>query len=143
MNRTIVCASYLAALVCSFATLSAIADGTKPVTKGPVIRGVTLPGPVGARGTPTGRTCDFAGEDVAPSGTMTGASVNCGAGRTAQDLVNSLPPRFNAYCIVSSADKVKSARIIAAPIPGNADHCDLSGIKPNDAASQFKGALWR
>ncbi len=33
--------------------------GTTHVTTGVVIRGVTIGGPAGAPGTPTGKTCDF------------------------------------------------------------------------------------
>lgn len=123
---------------------TALADGTKPVTTGPVVRGVTiLPRPAGANpGDSTGKTCDFSKEDVDQSGNMTGASVNCGARATVDALVADLPPRFNAYCVVRSAP-VKSARLIPAPLQGNDTHCDLSSIKPKDATSQFGGAVWR
>lgn len=111
------------------------------VTTGKVIRGVTLPGPAGAPGTSTGRTCDFADEEVNQSGKMTGASVNCRAGGTTPQVLAGLPIRFNAYCVIDAP--VKSARLITSGMPGNANHCDLSGITINDATGQFKGAVWR
>lgn len=131
----------VALLLCAGA---AQADGTKPVTGGPVVRGVTiLPRPAGANtGDSTGKTCDFSKEDVDQSGYMIGASVNCGADATVTALVADLPARFNAYCVVRSAP-VKSARLIPAPLSGNDTHCDLSGIKPKDATGQFGGAVWR
>lgn len=117
-----------------------INSGTTPVTTGKVIRGVTLPGG-GIPGQPTGKTCDFSGEAVNQHGQMTGASVNCGPGGTLQQNLVGLPARFNAYCVIDAP--VKSARLIQAPVPGNAHHCDLSGITPKDATSQFKGSVWR
>jgi len=129
------------ALLCAGA---ALADGTKPVTSGPVVRGVTiLPRPAGANpGGSTGQTCDFSKEDVDQEGNMTGASVNCGAGATVTALAADLPPRFNAYCVVRSAP-VKGARLIPAPLTNNKTHCDLSGITIKDATQQFGGAVWR
>lgn len=111
------------------------------VTTGKVIRGVTLPGPAGPAGTSTGKTCDFSGEEVNQSGNMTGASVNCRANGTLPQVLVGLPVRFNAYCAITAP--VKSARLITAPVPGNANHCDLSGITPKDATGQFGGAVWR
>jgi hypothetical protein len=122
----------------------AAAEGTKPVTTGKVIRGLTLPPPPGAPGTPTGTTCDYSNENTDPvdqNGTLTGSSVNCGPdGTLAQNLVG-LPARFNAYCVIDAP--VKSGRLIQASLPGDANHCDLSGIKPKDATGQFNGAVWR
>lgn len=140
--------SILSALPLAFALLlcagAAQADGTKPVTGGPVVRGLTLlPRPPGANpGDSTGKTCDFSKEEVNQSGKLTGASVNCGADATKDGLVADLPTRFNAYCVVRSAP-VKSARLIPAALSGNATHCDLSGITPQDATHQFGGAVWR
>lgn len=113
----------------------------KPVITGVVIRGVTLPLPVGAPGTQSGKQCDFSGEDVGQNGRMTGASVNCRTGGNIGNTLPGLPARFNAYCIMNAP--VKSARLIKAPVPGNANHCDLSGITPKDATGQFKGAIWK
>ncbi|MGG7539856.1 protein rhiC [Rhizobium sp. Nf11,1] len=115
--------------------------GVNPVTTGVVIRGVTLAGPVGAPGTPTGKTCDFSGEPVDPSGRMEGASVNCRPNGNLANTLLGLPARFNAYCMIQAP--VKSARLIQASRPDNANHCDLSGITPKDATGQFRGAVWR
>ena len=123
-----------------FAFLSQVQ--AKDVTSGAVIRGVTLPPPVGAPGTQTGKVCDFSGEEVNQAGKMTGASVNCQQGGTDAQVLAGLPARFNAYCVIRSAP-VPSAKLIEAPIPGDANHCDLSGITPKDATGQFKGAVWR
>jgi hypothetical protein len=124
---------------------SAFADGAKPVTTGKLIRGVTLavpPGPAPVAGQSTGKPCDFTKEEVNPTGQITGASVNCLPGGTAAQVLEGLPPRFNAYCVID-ASALKSARVLQAAVPDNANHCDLSGIKPADAAGQFKGAVWR
>jgi hypothetical protein len=72
---------------------------------------------------------------------MTGASVNCRPGGNLATTLPGLPGRFDAYCIINAP--VKSARVIQAPMPDNANHCDLSGITPKDATGQFKGAVWR
>jgi hypothetical protein len=119
----------------------AAAQGTKPVKSGAVIRGLTLPG-VGVPGTSTGTTCDFSGEDVNQAGQMTGASVNCRPGGTTQQNIIGLPLFLNAYCVTNAPLK-GAARLIQAPVPGNANHCDLSAITPKDATGQFKGAIWR
>ncbi|MGZ8284334.1 MAG: hypothetical protein ACXW27_07445 [Allosphingosinicella sp.] len=112
----------------------------KPVTTGIVVRGVNATPPAGASGTASGRTCDFSREEVDQTGTMTGASVQClPAGTLAQALAN-LPATFNSYC--SAGAGRLGGRLIAAPIPGNPQHCDLSGIKPNDAQKRFGGAKW-
>lgn len=123
--------------------ISAHAGGVTPVTSGAVIRGVTLPPPVGAPGTPTAKECDFSDEEVNQAGKMTGASVNCSPGGSEADVLVGLPARFNAYCVISDAKRVKGARILQAPVPGDANHCDLSGISRKDATGQFKGAVWR
>ncbi|RUV77972.1 protein rhiC [Mesorhizobium sp. M1A.F.Ca.IN.020.30.1.1] len=115
--------------------------GTKPVTTGVVIRGLTIGGLPGAPGTSTGRTCDFSNEEVGPDGRMTGASVNCRPDGNLGNTIPGLPARFDAYCVINAP--VKSARVIQAPVSGNANHCDLSGITPKDATSQFKGSVWR
>jgi hypothetical protein len=132
----------LAALTVPMALTGGIAaaQGTKPVTTGAVIRGVTLPG-AGTPGSKAAATCDFSGEEVNQAGRMTGASVNCGPGGTTQQNIVGLPPRFNAYCVINAP--VSGARLIQAPIPDDAKHCDLSGITPKDATGQFKGAIWR
>ncbi len=125
----------------------AAAQGTKPVKSGAVIRGLTLPG-VGVPGTSTGTTCNFSGEEVNQAGQMTGASVNCGPDGTLQQNIVGLPLFLNAYCVTKAPLK-GAARLIQAPVPpspgnpGNANHCDLSGITPKDATGQFKGAVWR
>ncbi|MDL2410736.1 protein rhiC [Rhizobium calliandrae] len=115
--------------------------GVKPVETGVVIRGVTLPGPIGAPGTSTGKTCEFSGEPVDPSGRMEGASVNCRPNGNLGNTLPGLPARFNAYCMIKAP--VKSARLIQAPRSENANHCDLSGITRKDATGQFGGAVWR
>jgi len=115
--------------------------GAKPVESGAVIRGVTLIGPPGNPGTPTGKNCDFKDEEVNQHGKLTGASVNCRPNANAAAVLQGLPGRFNAYCVIQAP--VKSARLLQAQVPGNANHCDLSGITPKDAEKQFKGAVWR
>lgn len=134
-------------VVCTAIALAASsgveAGGTQPVTSGAVIRGVTLPGPPGLPGTSTGKTCDFSGEEVNQAGKMTGASVNCKPGGTEPQVLAGLPNRFNAYCVITDAKNLKSARLIQAPKPDNQNHCDLSEITPKDATEQFKGAVWR
>ncbi len=115
--------------------------GVTPVETGVVIRGVTLAGPVGAPGTSTGKTCDFSGEPVNPSGRMEGASVNCRPNGSFATTLPGLPARFNAYCMIKAP--VKSARVLQASVPDNPNHCDLSGITPKDATGQFGGAVWR
>lgn len=124
----------------------ALADGKDPVTTGAVIRGVTLPGPAGAKGTDTGSRCNFDSEETDSRGKMTGASVNCKAGGTEKNVLAGLPSRFNAYCVLTAP--VKGARLIPDPETkkgggGNKNHCDLSGITPQDAQGQFGRAVWR
>lgn len=120
----------------------ASAQGTKPVKSGTVVRAVALAGPAGASGTPALATCDFSRDPVDGTGHLSGSSVNCGP-YTTQQKINDLPlpAHFNAYCITSAPPK--GARLIQASIPGNASHCDLSGITPKDAKAQFGGAKWR
>jgi hypothetical protein len=139
MNRSILIAALAVPMVLTVDV--AAARGTKPVKTGAVIRGITLPPPVGAPGTSTGMPCDFSGDPVDPNGRLTDSSVNCGPGGTLQQNIVGLPARFNAYCAIKAP--VKSARLIQAPIPGDPNHCDLSGITPKDAMGQFKGAVWR
>ena len=115
--------------------------GVKPVTTGVVIRGVTIGGPAGAAGTKTGQVCSFGTEEVGIHGRMLGASVNCRPDGNLANTLQGLPPRFDAYCVIKAP--VKSARLIEADVPGNPNHCDLSGITPKDATGQFKGSVWR
>jgi len=138
MKRTILLAALAAPMV--LAGGLAAAQGTKPVKSGAVIRGLTLPG-AGVPGTSAGATCKFSNDPVGPHGRLTEASVNCGPGGTVQQNILGLPAYFNAYCAINAP--VKGARLIQATIPGNANHCDLSGITPADATKQFKGAVWR
>jgi hypothetical protein len=139
MNRNILLAALAVPMVLTVDV--AAARGTKPVKTGMVIRGQTLPPPVGAPGTSTGMPCDFSGDPVDAHGRLTDSSVNCGPGGTLPQNIVGLPVRFNAYCVIKAP--VKSARLIQAPIQGDAKHCDLSGITPKDAMGQFKGAVWR
>ncbi|HYT89495.1 MAG TPA: hypothetical protein VEL76_12385 [Gemmataceae bacterium] len=115
------------------------------VTTGKVIRGLALPVPVPAPvpGTPTGTTCDFSKEPVSQAGRLEGASVNCKEGETnTQNVLMGMDAFLTAYCVINAP--VKSARLITAPKPPtNPNHCDLSGITPNDAKGQFGGAVWR
>ena len=90
--------------------------GTKPVTDGYVVRGLSVGGAVGASGTPTNHTCDFANEPVDMNGKLTGASVNCGSGKTKQEVIVGLPQRFDAYCAMPYPPR--SGRLIAASVPG-------------------------
>lgn len=138
---SIACALILFAIVNDIGVRSNIQADVKPVITGVVIRGVTLALPVGVPGAQSGKQCDFSGEDVDQNGRMTGANVNCRAGGNIGNTLAGLPARFNAYCIINAP--VKSARLIKAPVSGNANHCDLSGITPKDATGQFKGAVWR
>lgn len=115
--------------------------GAKPVDSGAVIRGVTLKEPHGTPGTSTGKSCDFKDEEVDQHGNLTGASVNCKPKANAKDVLQGLPVRFNAYCVIQAP--VKSARLLQAPLVENDNHCDLSGITPKNAETQFKGAVWR
>jgi hypothetical protein len=119
----------------------AAATAVAPVTTGVVVRGVTAPLPTGASGTANGQTCDFSGEEVSQTGHMTGASVQCRPGGTLNQALAHLPARFNSYC-AADASRLQG-RLIAAPVPGNAEHCDLSGIKPADAQTRFGGGKWR
>lgn len=112
-----------------------------PVKTGVVIRGVTVGGPAGASGTKTGTVCNFSQEEVGIDGRMLGASVNCRPNSDLAQTLPGLPARFDAYCVMNAP--VKSARVIQADVPGNPNHCDLSGITPKDATGQFKGAIWR
>jgi hypothetical protein len=137
MRRAGAAVAVVLAMIGSCASWPSIAG---EVTTGKVVRGVTLAGGGGA-GTSTGKTCDFGGEDVDQGGKMTGASVNCRADGTLQQVLPGLPTRFNAYCVINAP--VKSARMITASVPGNANHCDLSGITPKDATGQFGGSVWR
>lgn len=128
-------------------TSHAIADeaglmsGVTPVTTGVVIRGVTIGGAGGTPGTKTGEVCSFGTEEVDINGRMLGASVNCRPNGNLGNTLQGLPPRFDAYCVINAP--VKSARLIEADVPGNPNHCDLSGITPGDATGQFKGSVWR
>lgn len=132
----------LAALA-ALASLTAAPAFAEVVTTGVVIRGVVVPG-AGVSGQPVnpGRTCSFANEEVNGTGHLTGASVQCkkdgNVGNTIPGLIN---PPFNAYCVVDASRL--GGRLITAPIRGNDNHCDLSGIKPADATNRFGGAKWR
>jgi hypothetical protein len=122
----------------------AIYAAVNPVTTGVVVRGVnaTVPaGGVGNPGTASGRTCDFSREETDQTKAMNGASVQCRPGGTLEQALANLPATFNSYCSVD-AGKL-GGRLIAAPLKDNAQHCDLSGIKANDAQSRFGGAKWR
>jgi hypothetical protein len=123
------------------ATTRAVRTPVKPVTTGVVVRGVNAPLPIGQSGTANGRNCDFSREEVDQTGHMTGASVQCLAGGTLEQALAHLPVAFNSYCSVN-ASRLKG-RLIAAAISGNAEHCDLSGIKPADAQGAFGGGKWR
>jgi hypothetical protein len=131
----------LSILTVSQAVFAAPPKSGTVVTTGKVIRGVTLPGPVGATGTSTGVTCDFSGEDVDQNKKIEDASVNCKQGGTDTQVLRGLPQRFNAYCIIDAP--VRSGRLITAPMSGNDQHCSLSGITITDATQQFGGAVWR
>ncbi|HEX6374097.1 MAG TPA: hypothetical protein VFZ91_00075 [Allosphingosinicella sp.] len=124
------------------APATALRAAVKPVTTGVVVRGVNATPPAGPTGTAAGRTCDFAREEVDQTGSMTGASVQCLPGGTRAQALANLPGTFNSYCAVLDASRLKG-RLIAAPVPGNPEHCDLSGIKPSDAQKSFGGAKWR
>jgi hypothetical protein len=97
-------AFFLTAMVAPLALTSdlAAAQGTKPVTTGKVIRGLTLPPPPGAPGTSTGTTCDFSGDPVDQNGRLTGSSVNCKPDGTLPQTLAGLPARFNAYCVIDA-----------------------------------------
>ncbi len=121
---------------------SAGAQGTKAVTSGFVIRGLTVGGG-GTTGTPigNGRTCDFSRDPVSQTGHLEGSSVNCAPNGTLQGTMFGLAANFTAYCAMKAP--VRGARLIQAPLPDNPNHCDLSGITPKDATQQFKGAYWK
>lgn len=126
------------------ATLAALAAGptlAQPVTTGVMVRGVSLSGPMGAPGTATGRVCDFSNEETTPTRGMAGASVQCRANGNLTNTLPGLPARFNAYCAPTSSRV--GGRVIAAPVVGNTNHCDLSGITPRNATVAFGGAVWR
>ncbi|SOE17569.1 hypothetical protein SAMN05877838_2470 [Hoeflea halophila] len=133
----------LAATITSHALAeeAGLMSGVTPVTTGVVIRGVTIGGPGGTPGTKTGEVCSFGTEEVDITGRMLGASVNCRPGGNRENTLQGLPVRFDAYCVINAP--VKSARLIEADVPGNPNHCDLSGITPGDATGQFKGSIWR
>jgi rhizosphere induced protein len=120
---------------------SATAFSVRPVTTGVVVRGVNAPLPAGASGTANGRICDFSREEVSQTGQMTGASVQCLAGGTLNQVLAHLPATFNSYCM-ADAGRLQG-RLIAASVRGNPEHCDLSGITPSDAQTRFGGGKWR
>jgi len=126
--------------ICVLVAAAAVAAGQRPVTTGIVVRGVTVPGH-GAAGASTGRTCDFSSEETTMAGKMTGASVQCASGATLATALAHLPARFNAYC-AAQASRV-GGQLISAPVPGNAEHCDLSALSPKDATAKFGGAVRR
>ena len=130
------------AAACLLAVPAARADGTKPVTSGAVIRGVTLTG-AGTSGASASAACDFSGESVT-GGKMDDASVNCKPNAPdVKTVLKGLPARFNAYCVISSASSLKTGRLIQSSMPDNANHCSLSDLKPSDAQSKFGTAVWR
>lgn len=132
------------AAVALFAAGSAAAQTV--VSTGVVLRGLTVnpvPVPAPAQGTPVnpGRTCDFSREEVDQNGRMTGASVQCRAGGNVANTVPGMAANFTAYCVID-ASRLRG-RLITAAVPGNANHCDLSGVTRSDATGQFGGAKWR
>ncbi len=119
-----------------------VVGGVVPVTTGVVIRGLTLGGaPV--PGQKTGHTCDFSRESLDQTGRMTDASVQCRPGGTYADTVTGLAGNFTAYCMIDAKRLPGGARLIAASVPGNANHCSLSAVTPKDATGFFGGATWR
>ncbi|WP_309644169.1 hypothetical protein [Phenylobacterium sp.] len=120
----------------------ALVGGVVPVTTGVVIRGLSMPG-IPAPGQKTGRTCDFSREDVDQNGRMTDASVQCQPGGTYASTIGGLAPPFTAYCMIDAKRLPGGARLIPAPVSGNANHCSLSAVKPKDATGFFGGATWR
>ena len=144
MNRKILLTAAAAALAsaCTDSPNRAPkAAGTEPVTTGVVVRGYDASGTAGPSGSSTGQNCDFSKEETGQDGRMTGASVQCLAGGKLPAVLANLPSRFDAYCAVD-ASRLKG-RLIPAPIPGNAEHCDLSAITPAAAQSAFGGAKWK
>ncbi len=135
MNLGTVLAAALALAVCPAAAQTF-------VTTGVVVRGVNAPPPTGPAGTPNRRTCDFSREEVDQAGRMTGASVQCLAGGTLQQVLANLPATFNSYCVVD-ASRLKGARLITAKLSDNPEHCDLSAMTPKDAQQRFGGGKWR
>ncbi|SJM94507.1 hypothetical protein CRENPOLYSF2_4010001 [Crenothrix polyspora] len=127
-------------LISTIIPFNVTADGVVPVESGVVIRGVKLSGQPGSPGTPTGKTCDFSGEEVNQEDKLEGASVNCKKGGNLKEVIKQLPNRFNAYCFTNAP--IKSARVLPAPVSGNRNHCDLSGITRADATKQFGGSVW-
>lgn len=136
------CAPETPAQPAKTANTELMAGGVVPVTTGVVIRGLTLGG-APAPGQKTGHTCDFSREDVDQAGRMTDASVQCRPGGTYADTVAGLAANFTAYCIIDAKRLPGGARLIAAPVPGNANHCSLSAVAPKDATGFFGGATWR
>jgi hypothetical protein len=131
--------------VLSVLALCAAGSAAAQVTTGVVVRGLSAgPRPPGVNpGDPLnpGRTCDFSREEVDHNNRMTGASVQCHANGNVGNTIPGLAVNFTAYCVVN-ANRV-GGRVIAAAVPGNANHCDLSGITRAQATSNFGGAKWR
>lgn len=89
-----------------------------------------------------GRTCDCSREDVDGADHMTDASVLCLAGGNVASTIPRMAANFTAYCVMD-AKHLDGARVITAPMRGNANHCLLSGMKPKAATDAFGGAKWR
>jgi hypothetical protein len=143
LKKTLAIVSCAVAAFGLLASLQAHAADSEPVRSGIVLRGLSLPGPVGQSGTDAGTKCDFSGEALDSGGRLAEAAVFCAAGDSKALAIAALPSKYNAYCVIANARNLRKADLFRVPSLFSSYKCTLSGITERDATLQFQGAQWR